>query len=65
MLTVTSKCYPHIVFYLTSKFPKKPHELKVNKKNSREASKTRAEKVILGWRTQFTRHKGHIRHYSK
>ena len=35
MLTVTSKCYLHIIFN-SSKFPQKDKELEINEKKSRE-----------------------------
>ena len=49
MLTVTSKCYLHIIFISTAvNFPKKAHKLEINKKKSREACEKKSRKSDIG-----------------
>ena len=45
----------YYLYFNCSKFPKKAHELEINKKKSREAWETRAEKVILAHEERKTR----------
>ena len=50
MLTITSKCYLHIIFILTIvNFHKKnTHELEISYKKSREAWENKSRKGVIG-----------------
>ena len=65
MLTVTSKCYLHIIFISTvvSKFTKKAHELEINKKKSRkiwELEGTQGTKHMSHETRTAREHVGHV-----